>query len=148
MIVVKSIQNDLRGKQNSTLAAHGVKPSTGHKNIVMDGRENCRENWHKSIVMVGRENCREKLHKNNVISGRETLHKNILMDGREILHKNILMAWKLGEIGADIVMVCRYNLKSIVRGRRENVQNIVRDYLEKFDNSKILTKSSENCRDG
>ena len=37
-------------------------------------------------------------------------------------------------------MVCRHNLKSIVRGRRENVQNIVRDYLEKFHISKVLTK--------
>ena len=56
------------GKQNSTLGANSVKPSTGHKSIVMDGRENCQEH----------------LHKNNVIKGREMLHKNILMDGREI----------------------------------------------------------------
>ena len=46
LIVVKSIQNELMGEHKSTPAARGVNPSTGHKIIMRD----CRENWHMNIV--------------------------------------------------------------------------------------------------
>ena len=39
MIVVKSIQKELMGEQNSTRGAGGVNPNAGHTNIVKDEKE-------------------------------------------------------------------------------------------------------------
>ena len=61
----------------------GVNPSTGHKSIVKD----CRENCNKSIVKDDRENCNKKI----VMDGRENWHNRIVMDGRENWHNRIVM---------------------------------------------------------
>ena len=53
-----------------------------YKSIVTDGREN----WHKNIVMDGGENCNKSI----VTDGRENWHKNIVMDGGENCNKSIV----------------------------------------------------------